>query len=253
VPRLARTLLVGGAALAAVSWWQRDALPAPEALDEALLGEPVQTPVERAPFEPTVAGVTYTVHPLRCVRPSRPRRQQARRRRVAGLAARSHERPAERHRPVRGLRRERAQRHLPAHRLLERAVRVLRRVALARRLAGVRHGGAPNNHLLADDPTIAKTLESARVGDQIHFRGYLAGYSHRHGFAFRRGTSTTRTDNGDGAYATEARIVRQGNRGWRAALWAGIATFVAGLFAWLAAPHGASDEASSLHGAANRH
>ncbi len=69
-----------------------------------------------------------------------------------------------------------------------------------------------NNHLLTDDPTIARTLKSMRVGDQVHFRGYLAQYSHEHGFHFVRGTSTKRTDTGNGAcetvYATDAEILR---------------------------------------------
>jgi hypothetical protein len=97
-----------------------------------------------------------------------------------------------------------------------------------------------NNHLLADDPAIARTLKGVRVGDQVRFRGYLAEYSHDHGFRFFRGTSTTRTDEGNGAcetvYATHAEILHEGNRGWRIAAWLAAAGLVAGLLGWAALP-----------------
>ncbi|TVM16256.1 hypothetical protein DPQ33_13125 [Oceanidesulfovibrio indonesiensis] len=57
-----------------------------------------------------------------------------------------------------------------------------------------------NNHLLTDDPRIASALRNTDVGDQVRIRGYLAQYSHDQGF--ERGTSTTRTDTGDGACET---------------------------------------------------
>ena len=63
------------------------------------------------------------------------------------------------------------------------------------------------------------------VGDQIHFEGYLSSYSNASGF--HRGTSTIRTDTGNGAcetvYVTEFDISDPAPRGWRklqsAALW----------------------------------
>ena len=86
-------------------------------------------------------------------------------------------------------------------------------------------------------PAIAKVLKGARVGDQIHVRGYLAEYSHHQGFAFFRGTSTTRKDTGNGAcetvYATEAEIIRPGNRGWRIAYWVAAWTLIASILVWL--------------------
>jgi hypothetical protein len=79
-----------------------------------------------------------------------------------------------------------------------------------------------------------------RVGDQVHFRGYLAEYSHHHGFAFFRGTSTTRLDTGNGAcetvFATDAEILRTGNRGWRMTFWAAATVLVFGIIGWAAAP-----------------
>ena len=75
-----------------------------------------------------------------------------------------------------------------------------------------------NNHLLTDDPAIAKVLKNTRVGDQIHFRGYLAEYRitgvrvlpwHQHhppGHRQRRLRDRIR----DGG-----QIIRPGNPGWR--------------------------------------
>ncbi len=84
-----------------------------------------------------------------------------------------------------------------------------------------------------------------RVGDQVHVRGYLAEYSHDQGLHFFRGTSTTRTDQGNGAcetvYATDAEILRAGNGGWRIAFWVAVAVFVIGIAAWLMAPIRARD------------
>ena len=67
-----------------------------------------------------------------------------------------------------------------------------------------------NNHLLVVDPKIQDIIDRVRPGDQIRIKGYLAEYSHDEGFT--RGTSTTRTDDGDGAcetiLVTEAEILK---------------------------------------------
>lgn len=74
-----------------------------------------------------------------------------------------------------------------------------------------------NNHLLTHDPAIHDAIKSARIGDQIHLQGYLARYSHPGGF--QRGTSTTRTDRGNGAcetiYVEQFAITRSAHPGWR--------------------------------------
>ena len=57
-----------------------------------------------------------------------------------------------------------------------------------------------NNHLLMEKPSIRSTIESVEVGDQIHLSGYLAEYSNDDGF--HRGSSTVRTDKGNGACET---------------------------------------------------
>lgn len=58
-----------------------------------------------------------------------------------------------------------------------------------------------NNHLLTNDPTIKRILMQAEIGDQIHIKGMLAEYANPSN-GFKRGTSTTRDDSGNGACET---------------------------------------------------
>jgi hypothetical protein len=74
-----------------------------------------------------------------------------------------------------------------------------------------------NNHLITADPVLRQRIENIAVGDQVHVEGYLAKYSNATGFS--RGTSTTRTDTGNGAcetvYVTDFDVMAAGPRGWR--------------------------------------
>ncbi|MDJ0805869.1 MAG: hypothetical protein QNJ78_03460 [Gammaproteobacteria bacterium] len=71
-----------------------------------------------------------------------------------------------------------------------------------------------NNHLLTDDEEVKRSLMSAQVGDHIRLIGVLASYANP-GNGFRRGTSTVRTDMGNGAcetiYLHDFEIVNQAN------------------------------------------
>jgi hypothetical protein len=97
-----------------------------------------------------------------------------------------------------------------------------------------------NNHLLADRPELARRLRNVHVGDQVRVRGYLAQYSHNHGFTFFRGTSTTRLDTGNGAcetiYVEDFEILRRGEPVWRALFWIGFAAMALCAVLWLRAP-----------------
>ncbi|CAN5210507.1 hypothetical protein BH09PSE6_BH09PSE6_11980 [soil metagenome] len=97
-----------------------------------------------------------------------------------------------------------------------------------------------NNHLLTDDPRVAKRLRTVRVGDQIRLRGQLVEYSHDHGFAFHRGTSTTRDDTGDGACETifvrDVTLLRSGASWPRLLGWLGCVLAVMGVILWFRAP-----------------
>ncbi len=97
-----------------------------------------------------------------------------------------------------------------------------------------------NNHLLTSDKSVAEALRSVRVGDQIHFRGYLAEYAHNHGFPFKRGTSTVRNDTGNGAcetvYVEFIEIVQRGNGIWHKLVWISSLLLVASMIGWFSLP-----------------
>jgi hypothetical protein len=97
-----------------------------------------------------------------------------------------------------------------------------------------------NNHLLSADHALASKMRDVRIGDQIHFSGYLAEYSHNHGFPFKRGTSTVRTDSGNGAcetvYVEAFEVLRRGGGPWPTMQWFGIGLMIAGVIAWFSLP-----------------
>lgn len=88
-----------------------------------------------------------------------------------------------------------------------------------------------NNHLISDDELIRRQVRKIRVGDQIRLRGYLASYTSEGGST--RGTSTTRTDTGDGAcetiYVQHFNIVEAATSYWRLSMWVSLALLVTGL------------------------
>ncbi|MFD1259050.1 hypothetical protein [Entomomonas asaccharolytica] len=69
-----------------------------------------------------------------------------------------------------------------------------------------------NNHLLTDNPQLAKQLRNVHIGDQISFSGYLANYGTSPNQIYRY-TSTVRTDTGNRAsesvYVTSFVILRK--------------------------------------------
>jgi hypothetical protein len=90
-----------------------------------------------------------------------------------------------------------------------------------------------NNHVLIDDENIKRKLMQAEPGDHIRLKGMLVTYSNP-GNGFYRGTSTTRTDTGNGAcetiYVTGFELVKKANRALRGvysvALWTTIISFL---------------------------
>ena len=103
-----------------------------------------------------------------------------------------------------------------------------------------------NNHLLTDNARIARQLANVRVGDQIRVTGQLVEYSHNHGFAFTRGTSLTRDDEGNGACETifvrHMQVLRSADAWPRWLLWAGVVLLALGVWRWFAAPHRPHDD-----------
>lgn len=96
-----------------------------------------------------------------------------------------------------------------------------------------------NNHLISDDEFIRDQVGKIQVGDQIHVRGYLASYSNQGGG--KRGTSTTRTDTGDGAcetiYVEHFRIVQPATSIWRISMYASLALLLMGLLIHFRRPY----------------
>lgn len=81
-----------------------------------------------------------------------------------------------------------------------------------------RNNNLSNNHLLVDSQEINETIMSAKKGDQIYIKGYLAEYSNEDG-SFQRSSSISRADKGNGAcetiYVTDFKILKKANLSWR--------------------------------------
>lgn len=96
-----------------------------------------------------------------------------------------------------------------------------------------------NNHLLSEDDFIRDRVRDIRVGDQIRVSGALASYVSGNGS--RRGTSTTRTDTGDGAcetiYVRDFEILRAATSYWRLSLYAALAVLAVTLFVHFRRPY----------------
>jgi len=96
-----------------------------------------------------------------------------------------------------------------------------------------------NNHLISDDKYIRDRVKDIRVGDQIRVRGYLASYGNENGG--KRGTSTTRTDTGDGACETlfveKFDIIGPATSFWRISMWISLAILAMGLFMHFRRPY----------------
>lgn len=95
-----------------------------------------------------------------------------------------------------------------------------------------------NNHLISDDDYIRDQVRNIKIGDQIRVRGYLASYGSSD--APPRGTSTTRTDTGDGAcetiYVERFQIVRAATSYWRLSMYGSLLVLLAGLFLYFRRP-----------------
>jgi len=96
-----------------------------------------------------------------------------------------------------------------------------------------------NNHLISDDDFIRRQARKIQIGDQIQVRGYLASYSN--GGGGKRGTSTTRTDTGDGACETVFveyfKIVQPATSYWRISMWTSLVLLLVGLFVHFKRPY----------------
>ena len=235
--------LLASLVLMAVAYWRKDALPPPAETRQELNDEPRQAATREQPFDIKVKGVSYTVSPRYSYD-------------LHGLVVSMHDSDTW---------------WDYAHREWNDHVNVMDLCVVwgenIRRDAykGISFSNtqwechwsafsqdawnafdqdaASNNHMVTDDPRIARTMRAVRIGDQVRFRGYLADYTiYKNGAAAgTRVTSTVRTDSGPGAcevvYVTEFEVLRPASRLWstlgKLAFW----VFIAGLIAWVALPY----------------
>ncbi len=218
----------------ALGLWQRDRLPEPSRLVSAIAREPLQTPTRLAGFQAVAAGVDYTIKPLFDYR-------------IQGVVVSRHDSAVWwdlTHRKD-------WNDHLNVVDLcivwgtnatsgIYRELRYWSEIFTCNAATDsnavwqrFNEEGLSNNHLLTNDPSIARLLRNVRPGDQVEIVGRLSEYSHNAGLPFKRGTSIRRDDHGNGACETiwvdTARVLREANRGWRTALtlaWIGLALSV---------------------------
>ncbi|MFP6837265.1 MAG: hypothetical protein VB948_14300, partial [Pseudomonadales bacterium] len=97
--------------------------------------------------------------------------------------------------------------------------------------------GISNNHLITDDGYLRDLIDNVQIGDQIRLQGWLASYGNDDGF--HRGTSTTRTDEGNGAcetiYVTDFDILSSMANGWRSVFRIALFGVLASVAFWLIA------------------
>ena len=95
-----------------------------------------------------------------------------------------------------------------------------------------------NNHLISDDPQIRERVNGIRPGDQVHIRGVLASYGSGRN---ERGTSTTRTDTGDGAcetiYVEQFEVIAATVAHWRWSMYVSLAVIAMALVRYFRKPY----------------
>ena len=238
--RLSGWLMAAGAVLLATSLYMRHTLPSPAELRPELRNEPVQEPTQAGTFLTTVGGISYTVKPLAEYE-------------IWGLVVSEHDSDT-----WWDWIHKASNDHLNVVDLCV----VFAENAQSGGYVGLDYSSGQfvcyvqtnssekwqrfsmralsNNHLLTDRPAIAAKLRGVRIGDQVRIRGVLAEYMHNHGFAFKRGTSLTRDDTGNGACETifvqDIEILRTGGGPWRGLQWVAIGLVVAGFVLWARAP-----------------
>jgi hypothetical protein len=96
-----------------------------------------------------------------------------------------------------------------------------------------------NNHLISNDDRIRDRVKDIKIGDQIRVRGYLSGYSSAG--VGKRGTSTTRTDTGDGAcetiYVERFDIVQAATSYWRISMYSSLLVLIFGMVIHFTRPY----------------
>ena len=100
-----------------------------------------------------------------------------------------------------------------------------------------------NNHLISDSELVRRAIGKVKIGDQIRIRGWLANY----GAAGqpKRGTSTRRDDQGNGACETifvdDFQLIEAAFSPWRTAMYVSLALVLLSGFVHFRLPHRIAD------------
>jgi len=232
VGQLLLLIVLWALALAFWSHWKKDQLPPPDFYDTARLDEPLQTPTAARPFQVEAEGIVYTIEPLYDYQ-------------LDGVVVSLHDSDVfwdiyhfkdwKDFINIRDLCvvwggnvTTGAFRAMSYHNTTWTCWVASRGTGSA---AAFATDQLSNNHLLTQDPLIRRALKSAELGDQVRLHGKLARYSHADGF--QRGSSTSRTDQGNGAcetvYLEAFEITRKANTGWRLVYRSSVTTALAAL------------------------
>jgi hypothetical protein len=235
---LVKNFLLFSLALLVLGLWRRDAFPHPEKAHETLLEDPRQLAPSRTPFETTVGGVTYRIKPLHAYD-------------LHGLVVSRYDTSS-----WWGDVHARWKDNLNVADLCVvwgdniRAGRYRYasfwndetwcNYSFTDSRGAIDPVAVANNHLLTDDPELARALRGVRVGDQVRLRGHLAEYAHYAVTGFRRGSSVSRADTGAGACETlfveELEVLQRGGGPWRAVARIAPLLFAVGVVSWFLLP-----------------
>ena len=238
--RLGKWLLIFGSILWLVALWKTSELPMAQAVQAELLDEPVQVEISRAPIEVAVGGIDYQVKPLYKYD-------------LYGMVVSKHNADTWwdfLHKEWNDQLNITDLCVVWGNNVKSGAYREIDfssgqftcnfETSSSEAWASFNTSAISNNHLLTGDPALASQMRKVRIGDQIHFTGHLAEYSHNHGFPFKRGTSTVRTDSGNGAcetvYIDSFEVLQRGGAPWYALQWIGAGLLLLGLIGWFSLP-----------------
>jgi hypothetical protein len=240
--RLVRYAMIASLVAAAVAWWMKDELPPPERILEYVHEEPKQARAVGKPADITVNGVSYRLHPRYAYE-------------LSGLVVSLHDSDTW---------------WDYAHKAWSDHINVVDLCvvwgdnAKSGAYKGVSFSNnqwechwqakswdshrafntaqVSNNHMVTDDPAVAKGLRAVRIGDQVRLVGYLIDYTtYKDGQQLgTRVSSETRTDTGNGAcevlYIESLQVLHSAGRRWRLALNIALGILLLSAVAWLFLP-----------------
>ena len=238
-----RFAMLGSLILAAVGWWMKDSLPPPDKLSPDVHEEPRQKSVRKPPIRTSVKGIDYSIQPRFSYD-------------ISALVVSLH--------------------HSDTwwdyiHKQFSDNINLMdlcvvwggnaqsgayKRISFSNNQFECHWGAssqeawsafnqaeASNNHMVTDDPEVAKTLRSIRIGDQVRVQGYLVDYTViKDGKALgTRVSSDNRIDTGPGAcevlYVESINLTpSSAGRSWRIVQYAALIALLLSVIAWVSLP-----------------